>query len=407
MRRLLFLLFIPFASFAQEPVTLQECLQRGLEQNYGIRMVRNMERVADNNASLWAAGFLPTAELSGALTDSRETAGVDVGWTLFDGFRVQATHRRLKELQAVGELETRLRVENFIAEFTAEYYNYIRQQLRMYNLSHAVELSRERFEIVQVSEQLGAMSGYDIQQARVDLNADSSLVVRQAEVLHVLGTRLNAMMALPDVDARLMPAEREILWNDSLAHSDLLPLALENNVELHLARKGEVLGGLDLKILQSRNMPSLRANGGYGYTGTPGREGEWGANYGLTMGFTLFDGTNRRREQRNARIMIENSELLRAEAEQEVRMALSNAWMAYRNNLSLVGMERDNLQTAGLGYQLAMERYREQQLSGIELREAQTSLLDAEERVVQAGYELKLSEITLMRIVGKIGVYLE
>jgi outer membrane protein TolC len=406
MRRLLFLLLIPFTAFGQEPVTLQQCLQRGLENNYGIQMVRNLERVADNNASLWSAGFLPTAEVSGALTDKGESAGVDVGWTLFDGFRVQTSHRRLKELQAMGELTTRLRMEEFVAEFAAEYYSYIRQQIRLNNLRHAVQLSRERFEIVQVSEQVGTMSGYDIQQARVDLNADSSLLVRQAEVLHVLGTRLNAMMASQDIEAPIVPAESEIVYSSSLERDELLAGAMEANVGLLMARKDEVLSRLDLKVLQSRNMPLLRANGGYGYTGTPGREGEWGTNYGLTMGFTLFDGMNRRREQRNARIMMENSSLARAEAEQTVNVAMSNAWMAYRNNLTLVEVERDNLETAQLGYRLAMERYREQQLSGIELREAQTSLLDAEERLVQAAYDLKLCEITLMRIAGKVGIYL-
>ncbi len=398
-------MILPFAAFAQQPMTLQECLDRGLEQNYGIRMVRNLERVAENNASLWAAGFLPTADLSGALTDARETASIDVGWTLFDGFRVQTSYKRLKELQTVGELETRLQVERFIAEFAAEYYNFIRQQLRLNNLRHAVQLSRERFEIVQVSEQVGTMSGYDIQQARVDLNSDSSLLVKQAEVLHVLGTRLNAMMVSENIDAPILPAEHEIIYNDSLIHDELLEYALAANAELLLARKDEVLSRLDLKVLQSRNMPTVRANGGYGYTGTPGREGEWGTNYGLTLGFSIFDGTNRRREQRNARIMIENSELALAQAEQEVKVAVSNAWMAYRNNLALVEVERDNLETARLGYRLAMERYREQQLSGIELREAQTSLLEAEERLVQAGYDLKLCEITLMRITGRVWVY--
>lgn len=402
---LLFLLF-PLAAFAQQPVTLQDCLERGLERNYDIRMVRNLERVAENNATLGAAGFLPTAELSGALTDDRETAAVDVGWTLFDGFRVQTSYRRLRELRDMGELETRMQVERFIAEFTAEYYNFIRQRIRLNNLRHAVQLSRERFEIVQVSEQVGTMSGYDIQQAQVDLNADSSLLVKQYEVLHVLSTRLNEMMASDDVEAPLQPIEREIVYDDSLVRDELLLSALETNAELLIARMEGTLGELDLKILQARNMPTVRAIGGYGYTGTPGRHGEWGPNYGVTLGFTLFDGTNRRREQRNARIMIENRELALEQVEQAVKVAISNAWMAYMNNLKLVEVERDNLETARLGYRLAMERYREQQLSGIELREAQTSLLDAEERLVQAGYDLKLCEITLMRISGNIDAYL-
>ncbi len=412
MKRFLIFLFIPLAGFAQQSATLQEYLSRGLEQNYDIRMVQNLERVADNNASRGNAGFLPTADLSGAWTDgdnvaSRETAGVDVGWTLFDGLRVQTTYKRLKELQTMGKLETRLRIEDFIARFTAEYYNYIRQQIRLANLKYAVALSRERYEIVQVSESVGTMSGYDIQQARVDLNADSSLLVKQFEVLHTLGTRLNEMLASEDIDTPPMPAEKEIVYDDSLVREELLERALSDNVELLLVRKEGDLSHLDLRILQSRNMPSVRANGGYGYVGTPGRQGEWGTNYGVTLEFTLFDATNRRREQRNARIMIENSDLAAQQVEQSVRVALSNAWMAYRNNLALVEVERSNLETARLGYRLAMERYREQQLSGIELREAQTSLLDAEEGLVQVRYDVKLCEIELLRIAGRIGDYLE
>jgi hypothetical protein len=41
-------------------------------------------------------------------------------------------------------------------------------------------------------------------------------------------------------------------------------------------------------------------------------------------------------------------------------------------------------------------------LSGIELREAQNSLLEAEERLVQAQYLTKLCEISLLEISGEI-----
>ena len=46
-------------------------------------------------------------------------------------------------------------------------------------------------------------------------------------------------------------------------------------------------------------------------------------------------------------------------------------------------------------------------LSGIEMREAQKSLLDAEERILAAEYNTKLCEISLLQISGKITKYLE
>jgi hypothetical protein len=46
-------------------------------------------------------------------------------------------------------------------------------------------------------------------------------------------------------------------------------------------------------------------------------------------------------------------------------------------------------------------------LSGIEMREAQKSLLDAEERLLTSQYNTKLCEISLLQISGKISQYLQ
>ena len=46
-------------------------------------------------------------------------------------------------------------------------------------------------------------------------------------------------------------------------------------------------------------------------------------------------------------------------------------------------------------------------LSGIEMREAQKSLLDAEERILASEYDTKMCEISLLQLSGKITQYLE
>lgn len=85
-----------------------------------------------------------------------------------------------------------------------------------------------------------------------------------------------------------------------------------------------------------------------------------------------------------------------------LRADMSNSWMAYRNNLNLWTLEKENLVAAMENYSIAIDRYKLGDLSGIELREAQNSLIEAEERQSIAEYNTKLCEISLLQISGTI-----
>ena len=129
-------------------------------------------------------------------------------------------------------------------------------------------------------------------------------------------------------------------------------------------------------------------------------------NFGVTMGFNLFDG-NRKREIKNARIAIENAQLQQEDLRQALNADLSNLWQAYQNNIEMLKLERENLIAAIENHEIASERYMLGNLSGIEMREAQKSLLDAEERILEAEYDTKMCEISLLQLSGKITKYLE
>jgi outer membrane protein TolC len=152
-------------------------------------------------------------------------------------------------------------------------------------------------------------------------------------------------------------------------------------------------------------------NAGYGYsqnryeTGSYDRQDVLGLNYGLTLGFTVFDGMNRRREQRNAHIAIENRNLQQEQLALSIAADFSNIWMAYRNNIELVSLEQENLIAAEEYHEIAIDRYKLGDLSGIELREAQNNLLLAEERILLAEYNAKLCEISLLQLSGQVSDY--
>lgn len=440
MKKLLFIFSIlalsaaPLAH-AQQIYTLKSCLEQGLQNNYSLRITHNEEQVSKNNATLGNAGYLPTVDLTAGYQNSvsttkntlRETGetvtdknvmdqtldvGVDLNWTIFDGFNISTTYKQLKLLEEQGKTNTRIALEDFIANLAAEYYNFVQQKIRMKNLLYAVRLSKERLRIVEARYHIGNFSRLDYQQAKVDFNADSAQYMKQQELLHTSRINLNELMANEDVDQLILIRDTLIDVNSTLDFDELWNATLSVNASLLKAEQNTLLAQMEYKKVNSRNYPYLKLNAGYGYTfnkydvNSYSRRGNLGFSGGLTIGFNIFDG-NRRRERRNASLAIKNARLQRDELELQLRADLSNLWQAYRNNLELLNLERQNLVAARDNHEIAMERYMLGDLSGIEMREAQKSLLDAEERILTAEYNTKLCEISLLQISGKVTKYLE
>ena len=419
---------------AQDVFNLKHCIELGLERNYELRIIRNEQEISNNNLTLGNAGYLPTLDLNAGYSGSVNTteqwltnggtvknsgihnnslnAGLQMNWMLFDGFKIQADYSKLQELQRKGELNTRLMIEDFISGLTSEYYNYVRQNIRMRNLKAAVTLSRERLRIVEARYNIGSMSRLDLQQARVDFNADSSRYIKQQETLYTSRILLNEMMAVEQIDQPLIIGDTIIEFDPFLNRTSLWEKTLSANSSLLIADKNKTLNRLDYKAIKSRNYPYLKFNAGYGASlhhyerGSYSKQQAVDFNYGFALGFNIFNGFNQKREQKNVRIQMKNIELEYEQLELSLRATLSNIWMAYQNNIELTSLERENLEAAKENYNIALERYKLGDLSGIELREAQNSLLEAEERLLEAEYSTKLCEISLLQISGQVNQYL-
>ncbi len=414
--------------------TLPELIATGLQNNYKLKISRNEEAIRSNNATKANAGYLPTvnatagydatyggsnSKLRGGGTTTQSDAlnrslgaGINAEWTIFDGYKIQTNYSRLQELKRQGATRTRMDIEDYVATLTGEYYNLIQQRIRMRNLRNAVKLSKERLRVVLERYTIGSASRLDLQQAQVDFNADSAQSLKQHELLATSRIRLYELMAVKDMNTVMSVCDTSINVDTSLTFDTLLNATMQLNAELLDSKHDIRLAQLDYKAAMSRDYPYIKLNGGYSLnhnvygSGQDKQRNSWGGNVGVTVGMKLFDG-NRSRERRNARLNIENADLARLQLEQSLRSDLADLWQAYQNNLRLLSLERENLITAQENHYIAHERYMLGDLSGIEMREAQQSLLDAEERILVAEYNTKLCEISLNQLSGGIMKYMQ
>ena len=428
---LLFFVFVPLKS--QIVYGLKECISIGLEKNFSILVARNNETISSNNFTIGNAGYLPSLDLSsrysGTLNNTTQNlveggqnitngvynttanAGISLGWTIFNGFNVQTTYKKLDELKQLGSLNTQLTVEYLISDIISGYYNYIQQVQMLHNMEYAVTLSKERLRIDEDRYLLGSSSKLQVLQSRVYLNADSSRLSKQHEIVRAAQIRLNELMASEDLGNQFISKDTSIVVNYQLLYEKLFEETLTRNTSLVIASKNKTVSEYDYKIIVSRSYPYLNLSSGYSYnlntysTGTNKNQITNGMNYGLTFGVNLFDGFNQKRSINNSSIEVKNKELRYLEIEQGIKADLITIYNAYSNNLRLIRMEEQNLETATENLDIALERYKLGSLSGIDLREVQKSLLDAKERLLSIQYQTKLAEISLQLISGKIMEY--
>lgn len=431
---ILFLLNVLAASVShaqnQDFLTLNEAIQIGLQNNYSILIAENLSEVDKNNAALGNAGFLPTvsanASKSQSIEDSKTTfsgnsipdqevdgakstntvAGVELEWTVFDGLRMFTTYEKLKQLKSLGKQQAQLTIEQTVAQITSAFYNIVQLKKSYSVLENTVEISRERIRIAETQKDLGSGSEYDLIQARADLNADSAALIRQEVALNDAKILLNEILAR-DVQQSI-EVSSDIPLRKQMTYVNLEQQTLKNNLNISVARINQEVSELEVKEVKSERYPEISLNVGYNYNKNELGSGilefsrSNGITYGVTASIDLFDGFNINRRVENAEIALSNSKLALDEQKKQVEAGLNSAYQNYANALKLVDLESKNLKYAEQSVEIALERFRLGTINSIELREAQRTLISAENRLIQAQYEAKIAETELLRLSGQL-----
>jgi outer membrane protein TolC len=406
---------------AQKTMPLDKFIMQALENNYSLKISRNDESIAGNNVSL--APFLPTITGTGkqSQTDNNTSssssagelsrtnlysAGVNLNWKIFDGLGMFTTYSRQQELLAMSSQRVKIDVENLIMRVCSEYYNIIVQQNRMESALTSLSLSKSRYENAEEKYLLGVISGLDLHQARIDLNADSSAVLMQQETVNSAYIRMtNLLNAGHEINFNISDT---IILAREIDIDSLRERTLSYNNQLILARQGEILSKYDLEAVRAQRYPNITFTTGYNLTRY---EYPWsassysqtnGLNWGFNLSWSIFSGFETNRKIANAKIETESSKLAYLDIENEILGELDLLYNTYRNNIIVTNFETQSAELARASLEIAMERYRLGSLSGLEFREYQKNYLNAINRRLTALYQAKISEIGLRLLAGEL-----
>jgi len=405
------------------PISLEDCIATAMENNYSIMISENNLEIIKNNVTL--APFLPSITLSSRQTSRNENQhnyasdgskvdevvksnsiqnSASLNWRLFDGLSMFATREKQEELLVQGEYNFKSDMERLVMNVSTQYYAIITLHNQLSLLNEQVSISETRYNQALTRYNIGSDSGLEYKQAKIYLNSDMSRLMLQREVLKNAYIELYRIINVPFDSGYII--NDTIMIGSELRLNSLLEFADRNNIMLNALKSGEKIAELDTKIARASRFPTLDFSAGYNYNLNRSQyfHSKYnelnGANWGFSLSIPIFNGNEINRRVRNARISEENANLSYERARQEVVSDVRQLYNLYLNNLRSIDFEEESRDAAHMNLDAAMEKYRLGALSGIEFRDYQVSYLEAANRKLNAIYQAKVSEISLMLMSG-------
>lgn len=424
---ILFGLFTVVCS-AQELLTAEQAVAIALENNYDIKLATNDLKIDEQNVSLAGAGLLPnlsgTLNQNNAIQNSRQVRtdgtvqelnnaknnslnyGVNLGWTVFDGFKMFARYDQLKQLKELGETELKLMIMNRVSDVMVTYYDLVQQQQMLTALDTAIVISQQRVTTADNRFKIGKAAKLEVLNAQVDLNTDQTNYLRQKELFENTKTALNQLMAR-DLTTKFKVVEA-VMTDDKLKLVDLIGLAEQQNPQIQMSLINKRVAELNLKQVKSARYPQVGVSAGYVFTESESslgfaRENKGrGFSYGISASINIFNGFLQNRNEKVAKLQIENTKIQIDQQKQMVNAQLISAYQTYLTNLELVKLEARNEDIAEQNLDITLEKYRIGTITTLEVRTAQLNYVNARTRNSSAQYQAKISEVTLKQLAGNI-----
>ena len=416
---------------AQNVLTLEDAVKIALENNYEIKIANNNLKIDKTNVALGNAGMLP--KVTASVTDNnaiqnlsqtradgtvltRDNAknsslnyGVGLDWTVFDGFKMFAKFDQLKELQKLSEYQLKLAILTKISALNSTYFDLVQQQQQLAALDTTIVISNQRLALAQNRFTIGKASKLEVLNAQVDLNTDTVTLLKQKELYANTKVLLNQILARDTKNEFKVIAVINV--DSQLKLTELTALAEKQNPQVASQMINKRISELQLKQIKANRYPTLKVTTGYTFVDTRSDLGfttqssARGLNYGFGASLNLFDGFVQNRNEKLAKIEIENAAIVIQQQKLALTTQLATAFQTYSTNLELIALEEKNQAIAKQNLTITLDKFRIGTITTLEFRTAQLNYINAKVRFSDAQFQAKLSEIALKELAGNLSLY--
>lgn len=417
---------------AQNILSLEECIEIGIENNLALQTKRNEIRkgqyaLSENRARLLPvingfAGFTDNIKPPVSVTDGSSygvpynvtktlpysaNAGIQLQLPLYNQtlYTSMDVARIMDQLNRLGYEKAR---EELMMEISKLYYlgQTTNEQLEI--LKNNIGRLEELKNITEAFYDNGMAMDIDVKRVRINLdnmkvqydNAQAMLVQQMNLLKYMMDYPMEKNFALERVQA------------EKLSHTELTGLS-ENLYEIQMLESQKTLAEQQRKLIRNGYIPSLSLSGNlstsaftdkarYWFQDNP--SSKWYTSYGVgvSLRVPIFDGLEKRNKVRKAEMDIENARLNLENTRKNLQTKYLNATNDLMNSERNFFKQKDNYLLAEDVYAVTIDRYKEGIASMTEVLQDEMRMSEAQNNYITAHYNYQLNNLVLLKLTGNI-----
>jgi outer membrane protein len=422
----IFLLSASVLAFAQNSLTLKNAIEVALQNNFQIQITQLQSAQAKINNTWGQAGRYPSISLAmsqgnnisdqsknptsfiqALLISNSVQGGLDLNWTLFNGFAVKANKNRLAQVQEQSEGNAAVVIENTIQALILSYYNVQIQESKLELLRDVLQTSKNKYDYNKLKTEIGTSVSSDLLQFQNQVLIDSASLMLQ-EIAHRNARRnLNIIMG---AESEQNYELADVLMDDfpSYDYSDLQSKMESNNQNIKNQYINEEIFRQDVLIAKSSMFPVISFNAGasgnsssYRIADFPSQQGANLNYYGnFSLSFNVFNGGRVKRAIQSADIQTKINGLQITELKQTLNRDLIRAHELYEMRKKVYALNTESASVALKNLEIAQEKYDRGIINSFNFRDINITYLNTGIASLESLYNLVDAKTDLIRLTG-------
>ncbi|MFN3639292.1 MAG: TolC family protein [Flavobacterium sp.] len=414
--------------------TIEDLIALGIENNTQVQINKTQISIAENNIYPGNADLLPTISLNAnaqyannqteaiirtfqpqmpllAIDESNVinqvySAVVQADYQVLGGFSGKYRFKVLKKLKDVEMLQEQVTINGLVTNITELSVGIAKLQESEELINSTIDNIKSRLSKVEERKRLGQATGLNILQIKTNLNDENSRLINIQLQKRNLMKQLNNLVGLAiEEDYDL---EVNYVKNNEFDYNISQKKLEENNPIFLLSKLNVDVKSLDYKIANSAFLPKVSVFANYGYVRIqdeiqPLAEID---NIGYTLGarFTLdlFNGSKNNRRLQSAKLENDIAVLNQVDVLRNLSTALNQEIFRQKTLMVQLEIEEDNLKTFEENFSRSEDLFFNGQLTLIDLKDAQNSLINAKFKISELKYDVLLSDVIIKSYTGEL-----
>lgn len=393
-------------------LSLDDCIKTGLQNNPGFQSSQLFVEENKTKVDEAHSGYYPTVSMnSNATTYSNNNGsqryenyntGISASYNLFNGFRTKAGYNAAKDNYEANIFQHESIKQDLVLNIIYAYYKTLQAERILKSAEKAVNNSQLHLEFAIARNKAGMATRSDILKSEVELSNAELEKIKAANTLLAAKGNLNQLMGLPsNHPTEIVDDLSELEENTEQSYDLLLAEAMSSRTEVK--RFQSLLNAQQnyIQVAKGDYYPGLSANANYNFAGTEisGMQQNWWL--GMTLTIPVFKGFSTKARVTGEELALKGLEKDLDALKQQIGQEVWNAFLAVNESIDKIETSAKGLESARENLSIAEGEYKEGIGSIIQLTDAQTTFVTAEQNYIRSIADYKIALAELERTIGK------